>query len=44
MKKNPVYLQILADPPRTGVNLQKDTGIIFLDNAEIRRIYLAGKI
>jgi uncharacterized coiled-coil DUF342 family protein len=44
MRKNPVYLQNPADPPRTGVNLIKNTGIIFLDNDEIRRIYMAGKV
>jgi hypothetical protein len=39
-----VYLQNPADPPKTGVNLQKNTGIIFLDNAEIRKIYLDAKV
>jgi hypothetical protein len=44
MGKNPAYLQNPADFLRTGVNLNKNTGIIFLDNDEIRRIYLAGKV
>lgn len=38
------YLQSPADPPATGVNLVKNTGVCFMDNQKIRRIYLDGKI
>ena len=38
------YLQSPADPPATGVNLIKNTGVCFMDNKKIRQIYLDAKV